>query len=70
MKKYTNKILVTAGILLILSFVITFFLVLRELKNNEKFKTHKEQGIYGTHTETIRVDENGNVEVIEEDTVK
>ena len=77
MKKYTNKILVTTGIVLVLVFAITFFLTFRELKSSGRLTTYKElslstdtsntKGTCGTHTVIIAVDENGNAEVQEEE---
>ena len=61
MKKYTNKILIIAGILSIIFFVITFFLTYKELKNEGKLTTYEELGISDT---TITVDEDGNTEEI------
>ena len=70
MKKYTNKILVVAGIVLVLVFAITFFLTFRELKSSGRLTTYKELGTakktYVTPTGTITVDVDSDAEEIEE----
>ena len=45
MKKYTNKILVVAGIALVLFFAITLFLTYNELEKQGKLTTREELGL-------------------------
>jgi exosome complex RNA-binding protein Rrp4 len=61
MKKYTNKILVIAGISL---FVIISFLFVKELKSQ---KTYNYQDIKDDMATSIVIDENGKVQYIMEE---